>query len=238
MIETIKINKYFGPDKILSDVSLKINSGEIVGFLGRNAAGKTTLMRIITTYLYPSSGRAIVNGFDTVKEPLNVKKSIGYLPETPPLYANMTVFDYLKFAAQMKGVPLNRRKIEVDKVIWECDIRDVKGKTIATLSKGFKQRVGIAQALLNSPKLIVLDEPTSGLDPLQVLHIRELIQKLKHQMTIILSTHILSEIEQIANRVVIIKKGAIVFDNPIDVVRQNGNSLEKLFLDLHEEEAA
>ena len=234
MITTKKITKYFGPFQALKDVSFEINKGEIVGFLGQNGAGKTTLMRILTSYLPASSGSVTIDGKDLSKDSLAIRRKIGYLPETPPLYPNMTVKDYLKFAAAIKDVPANRLNRQLDKVLEECQLQDVRSKTIGILSKGYKQRVGIAQAIIHEPKLLILDEPTSGLDPIQNLQVRKLIKSLKDEHTVILSTHILSEIEQIAKRVLIIKSGQIIVDGALDVLLSKNQSLEEFFVKCHE----
>jgi len=216
MIITKNISKNFGSFQALSDVSFEINKGEIVGFLGANGAGKTTLMRILTSFLPASTGTVLIDGIDTAKHSLITRKKIGYLPETPPLYLNMTVKDYLKFAAEIKGIPAKNRRRQFDSVMAECQLEHMAGKTIATLSKGYKQRVGIAQAIIHEPKLLILDEPTSGLDPIQNLQVRNLIKNLKDQRTVIISTHILSEIEHIAQRVLMIKSGKIIIDESLD----------------------
>ena len=236
MISTKKVTKYFSGFQALKDVSFEINKGEIVGFLGQNGAGKTTLMRILTSYLPATSGEVIIGGDDVVENSLAVRRKIGYLPETPPLYSNMSVKDYLKFAAQMKDVPGKQQHKQIDRVLEECNIGDVKNKTIDNLSKGYRQRVGIAQAIINEPEVLILDEPTSGLDPVQNLQVRKLIKSLRHERTVILSTHILSEIEQIAQRVLIIKSGQIIVDESLDLLlkSQNGEStLEDVFIRLH-----
>ncbi len=244
MITTKNITKYFGSFQALKDVSFEINKGEIVGFLGQNGAGKTTLMRILTSYLPASSGTVMIDGDDIAKNSLTIRQKIGYLPETPPLYMNMTVKDYLKFAAEIKDIPVKQRRRQLDKVLEECQIEDVKDKTIATLSKGYKQRVGIAQAIIHEPKLLILDEPTSGLDPIQNLQVRSLIKNLKDQRTVILSTHILSEIEQIAQRVLIIKAGEVIVDESLEVLLKTNNAdqsqkltLEEVFVKHHSEQA-
>ena len=244
MITTKNITKYFGSFQALKDVSFEINKGEIVGFLGQNGAGKTTLMRILTSYLPASSGTVMIDGDDIAKNSLTIRQKIGYLPETPPLYMNMTVKDYLKFAAEIKDIPVKQRRRQLDKVLEECQIEDVKDKTIATLSKGYKQRVGIAQAIIHEPKLLILDEPTSGLDPIQNLQVRSLIKNLKDQRTVILSTHILSEIEQIAQRVLIIKSGQVIVDESLEVLLKSDNAdqsqkltLEEVFVKHHSEQA-
>jgi ABC-2 type transport system ATP-binding protein len=238
MIRVENITKFFGNVQALKEVSFEIKKGEIVGFLGRNGAGKTTLMRILTSYLPSSSGRAFVAGLDVAKESLAVRQKIGYLPETPPLYPNMTARDYLMFAARLKNVPSQKIKPQVEKVLNECYLRNVADKPMATLSKGYQQRVGIAQAIINDPAILILDEPTNGLDPVQIRRVRELIKNLERERTIIISTHILSEIEQIAKRVLIIRDGAIVTDNTIDhlLIDDQGRpcSLEDVFLKLNE----
>jgi ABC-2 type transport system ATP-binding protein len=218
MITTKNITKYFGSFQALQDVSFEINKGEIVGFLGQNGAGKTTLMRILTSYLPASSGTVMIDGDDIAKNSLTIRQKIGYLPENPPLYENMTVKDYLKFAAEIKDVPLKQRRRQLDKVLEECHIQNVMHNTIETLSKGYKQRVGIAQAIIHEPKILILDEPTSGLDPVQNLQVRNLIKDLEEKRTVILSTHILSEIEQIAHRVIIIKSGRIIVDESLETL--------------------
>ena len=232
MITTKNITKYFGSFQALNDVSFEIKKGEIVGFLGQNGAGKTTLMRILTSYLPASSGSVIIDGEDLTQNSLSIRQKIGYLPETPPLYMDMTVKDYLKFAAEIKDVPANRLNRQIDRVIAECQLTHVKGKIIGTLSKGYKQRVGIAQAIIHEPKLLILDEPTNGLDPIQNLQVRKLIKNINNECTIILSTHILSEIEQIAKRVLIIKSGQIIVDGALDAILK-GLSLEEFFVNCH-----
>ena len=238
MIKAEKITKYFGNVRALGDVSFDIRKGEIVGFLGRNGAGKTTLMRILTSYLPPSSGRAFVAGMDVSKKSMAVRRKIGYLPETPPLYTNMTARDYLAFAARLKDVPAKRIKSQTDKVVEECYLRNVADKPIATLSKGYQQRVGIAQAIINDPEILILDEPTNGLDPVQIQRMRALIKNVERERTVIISTHILTEIEQIAKRVLVIKDGMIVADDAIEnlLIDAQGRpcSLEDVFLKLNE----
>ena len=244
MISTRNVTKYFSGFQALKDVSFEINKGEIVGFLGQNGAGKTTLMRILTSYLPATSGEVIIGGDDVVKNSLAVRRKIGYLPETPPLYFNMTVIDYLRFAAQMKDVPGKQQHKQIDKVLEECNIGDVENKTIGNLSKGYRQRVGIAQAIINEPEVLILDEPTSGLDPVQNLQVRKLIKSLRHERTVILSTHILAEIEQLAQRVLIIKSGRIIVDESLDLLlkSQKGvqcaeSTLEDFFIRLHSKTA-
>ncbi|HPN88195.1 MAG TPA: ABC transporter ATP-binding protein [Candidatus Omnitrophota bacterium] len=218
MISVKHISKQFGVCEALKNISFEIPSGEIVGFLGQNGAGKTTLMRILTAYLPPSSGEAFICGENILSHPVGIRRKIGYLPENPPLYSTMTVKNYLRFAARLKDVSVKYEKAQVDHVLSECHLLEVKDHLIATLSKGYKQRVGIAQAIIHEPEVIILDEPTNGLDPVQIQHVRQLIRRLESKRTVIISTHILSEIEQLAQRVLILKKGEIVADNAIEQI--------------------
>ncbi|MFH1441308.1 MAG: ABC transporter ATP-binding protein [Candidatus Omnitrophota bacterium] len=234
MIIAKNVTKYFGGFQALKDVSFEINKGEIVGFLGQNGAGKTTIMRILTSYLPATSGKVIIAGQEVSRNSLTIRKKIGYLPETPPLYSNMAVRDYLDFAAQLKDVPIRQQRVQVDKVLEECNLESVQYKTIGILSKGYKQRVGIAQAIVNDPEILILDEPTIGLDPVQIIQVRKLIKSLEHKRTVILSTHILSEIQQIAQRVLIIKSGEIIVDKTLEsLLREHESNLEDIFLKLH-----
>lgn len=218
MIFVEHVSKSFGSVRALHDVSFEIRSGEIVGFLGQNGAGKTTMMRILTTYFPPSSGKVNVAGVDALAAPLEVRRRIGYLPENPPLYPSMTVRDYLRFTARIRDVAAREVQRNVDRVLEECFLRDVAERKIEHLSKGYKQRVGIAQAIIHNPQVLILDEPTSGLDPVQVQHVRRLIKNLEQQRTVILSTHVLSEIELIASRVLIIKSGRILADSSMSML--------------------
>ncbi len=234
MIIAKQVTKYFGGFQALKGISFEISRGEIVGFLGQNGAGKTTLMRILTTYLPVTSGKVIIAGEDVAKNSLAIRRRIGYLPENPPLYSDMTTRDYLKFAAQLKDVPIKQQRTQIDKVLAECNLKDVQDKTIGILSKGYKQRVGIAQAIINDPEILILDEPTIGLDPVQIIQVRNLIKSLEYKRTVILSTHILSEIQQIAQRVLVIKSGEIIVDETLEnLLRGSGSSLEDVFLRLH-----
>ncbi len=191
-------------------------------------------MRILTSYLPATSGKVIIAGQDISKNSLAIRKKIGYLPETPPLYSNMTVRDYLKFAAQLKDVPAKQQRGQIDKVLDECSLKSVQYKTIGILSKGYKQRVGIAQAIVHNPEVLILDEPTIGLDPVQIIQVRNLIKSLEYKRTVILSTHILSEIQQIAQRVLIIKFGEIIVDESLEnLLRKFGTNIEDIFLRLH-----
>lgn len=210
MIEVENLTKYYGSYHALKGVTFSVKKGEILGFLGPNGAGKTTTMRILTCFFPPTSGKAKVAGFDVFEEPLEVKKRIGYLPENVPLYKDMTVEDYLAFAAGIKGVGSKNIKATVAKVMNECVLTDVSYKFIGELSKGYRQRVGLAQALVNDPEVLILDEPTIGLDPKQIIEIRKLIKNLAGRRTVILSTHILPEVSMTCQRVVIINDGRVV----------------------------
>ena len=215
MIEVQHLTKRYGPVTAVEDVSFRVERGEILGFLGPNGAGKTTTMRILTGYLPPSEGRALVAGFDVFDEPVQAKRRTGYLPETPPLYPEMTVREYLAFVARIKGVPSGERKTQVDAAIDRTRISDMVDRHCGKLSKGYRQRVGLAQAILHNPDVLILDEPTAGLDPKQIIETRDLIKKLSGDHTIILSTHILPEVSQTCQRVVIINKGRVVaMDTP------------------------
>ena len=210
MIEVQHLTKRYGPLKAVDDVSFKVERGEILGFLGPNGAGKTTTMRVLTGYMPPSEGRAVVAGFDVFDQPIEAKRRTGYLPETPPLYPEMTVRDYLAFVARIKGVPRGERAARLDYVMGRTRVADVAHRHCGKLSKGYRQRVGLAQAILHNPDVLILDEPTAGLDPKQIIETRELIKELAGDHTIILSTHILPEVSQTCHRVVIINKGRVV----------------------------
>jgi ABC-2 type transport system ATP-binding protein len=236
-----QISKNFGSFQALDKVSFEMKKGDIVGLLGQNGAGKTTLMRILTSFITPSSGSVIIDADDINTHSLSIRQKIGYLPVKPPLYGDITVQYYLKFAAEIKGVPKNQRLSQLAKVLEECDLQQVKHKTIATLSKGFKQRVGIAQAIIHEPKLLILDEPTSGLDPMQIQQVLALIKNQRDQRTVLLSTHTLTEIEQVAHRVIMIKSGQIVLDDPLDKLLKNKDAtqsqpltLEQVFIKHHQ----
>ena len=209
MIEVQHLSKHYGPVKAVDDVSFRAEAGEILGFLGPNGAGKTTTMRIITGYMPASEGKAIVAGFDVFDQPMEAKKRTGYLPETPPLYPDMTVREYLNFVAKIKGIHKDVRG-RVDDVMKKTWVSDMANRHCAKLSKGYKQRVGLAQALIHNPEVLVLDEPTAGLDPKQIKETRQLIRELAGSHTIILSTHILPEVSQTCQRIVIINKGKVV----------------------------
>jgi ABC-2 type transport system ATP-binding protein len=210
MIEVAGLTKRYGPTLAVSDVSFEVRKGEVLGFLGPNGAGKTTTMRVITGYLPPSEGKVLVAGYDVVEEPLEAKRRTGYLPETPPVYPDMTVVEYLSFVARIKGVPRKEVKTRVNEVSERCAITDVQRRQTGKLSKGYRQRVGLAQALIHNPEVLVLDEPTAGLDPKQIIETRELIRGLAGQHTVVLSTHILPEVSKTCERVVVINQGKVV----------------------------
>jgi ABC-2 type transport system ATP-binding protein len=210
VIEVQHLTKRYGRVTAVDDVSFRVEPGEILGFLGPNGAGKTTTMRILTGYMPPSEGRATVAGYDVFTHPIEAKRRTGYLPETPPLYPDMTVREYLDFVARIKGVPAAERKARVDGVMQRTHVADMAARHCGKLSKGYRQRVGLAQAIIHNPEVLILDEPTAGLDPKQIIETRDLIRSLAGSHTIVLSTHILPEVSQTCQRVVIINKGRVV----------------------------
>jgi ABC-2 type transport system ATP-binding protein len=225
VIEVQHLTKQYGPVTAVSDVSFKVEKGEILGFLGPNGAGKTTTMRILTGYMPATDGKAFVAGYDVTQHPLEAKRRTGYLPETPPLYPDMTVSDYLTFCARIKGVPKAERKTRVAATMERTRVADVANRHCAKLSKGYRQRVGLAQALLHNPDVLILDEPTAGLDPKQINETRNLIKGLAGDHTIILSTHILPEVSQTCSRVVIINRGRVVaVDTPDNLTSRLGGT--------------
>src|SRR3970040_844529 len=231
MIEVEGLTKYYGNYHALKGVTFSVAKGEILGFLGPNGAGKTTTMRILTCFFPATGGKARVAGFDVFEEPLEVRKRIGYLPENVPLYKDITVEDYLEFAAGIKGVDRRDVKNAVTKVMDECVLTDVAYKFIGELSKGYRQRVGLAQALVNDPEVLILDEPTIGLDPRQIIDIRQLIKNLAGRRTVILGTHILPEVSMICQRVIIINEGKLIaVDTPDNLMRQLQSSAQIVLL--------
>jgi ABC-2 type transport system ATP-binding protein len=218
MIDVQHVTKHFGPVTAIRDVSFSVAPGEIVGFLGPNGAGKTTTMRILACFMPASGGTARVAGYDVFRESLEVRRRIGYLPENVPLYVDMRVAPYLEFVAEVKGVGRMDRKRRVAEVMERCLISDVQHWLIGKLSKGYRQRVGLAQAIINDPHVLILDEPTIGLDPKQITEIRSLIKSLAGEHTVILSTHILPEVSMVCSRIIIINKGTIVAQGPIDTL--------------------
>jgi len=221
VIEVEHLSKVYNGRKAIDDISFNVGKGEVLGFLGPNGAGKTTTMRILTCYMPSTEGTARIAGFDVFEESLEVRKRIGYLPEIPPVYPEMAVLSYLNFVAKIKGTRSGELKKQVEKVIDECNLGDVTNRIIGRLSKGYKQRVGLAQALLNDPEVLILDEPTIGLDPRQIHEVRSLIKSLASTRTVILSTHILPEVSMTCNRVVIINNGKVVaMDTPEGLAAQ------------------
>jgi len=224
MIETQDLTKYYGPNLAIDRLSFQVAAGEIVGFLGPNGAGKTTTLKILAGYLSPTSGTARINGFDAVDKSLQVRASLGYLPENVPIYPDLTVTQFLEFAARAKGVEAKQERSEIQRVEEACGLEEVRQTLAGALSKGFRQRLGLAQALLKAPPLLILDEPTIGLDPSQIVEIRTLIKNLEGSHTVMLSSHILPEVSQLCHRVIIINKGQIVAsDTPENLSRQLGH---------------
>ena len=216
MIKVEGLTKRYARNVAVDNISFEVEKGRIVGFLGPNGAGKTTTMRVLTCFLPPTQGSASVAGYDVLKQPFEVKKRIGYLPETPPLYPEMEVIEYLRFVAQLKGIPRAEIESRVGGVLERCAVGDVRRTLLGKLSKGYRQRVGLAQAIIHNPDVLVLDEPTAGLDPKQILDTRQLIKQLAGDHTIILSTHILPEVEQTCEQVVIINKGKLVATDSVE----------------------
>jgi ABC-2 type transport system ATP-binding protein len=238
VIEVEHLTKRYGPVTAVHDISFQVRKGEILGFLGPNGAGKTTTMRVLTGYMPATEGRVRVAGHDVFDQPIEAKRRIGYLPETPPLYPDMTVREYLQFVAKIKGVASADRKSRVEQVMARTWVSDMANRACGKLSKGYKQRVGLAQALIHNPEVLILDEPTAGLDPKQIRETRRLIKELAGNHTIILSTHILPEVSQTCDRVVIINKGRMVAeDTPENLTRRLSGS-ETIFVQVDTTEAA
>ena len=230
MIEVQHLTKRYGPFTAVDDISFTVDKGEILGFLGPNGAGKTTTMRVLTGYMPPTEGMAVVAGYSLLDKPIEAKRRTGYLPETPPLYPDMTVREYLEFCARIKGLPRADRKARVGSAMERTRVADMADRHCAKLSKGYRQRVGLAQALLGNPEVLILDEPTAGLDPKQIIETRELIRSLAGDHTIVLSTHILPEVSQTCQRVVIINKGRVVAVDTPDNLTARLRGAETLFV--------
>src|SRR5437867_1561917 len=228
MIEVSHLSKSYRDLKAVDDVSFQVQSGEILGFLGPNGAGKTTTMRILTGVLPPTSGTVKVSGFDVFEQPMEVKKRIGYLPETPPLYTDMTVRAYLRFVAEIKGVSRKTREAEVDRVATKTNSDKFVHRVIGNISKGYKQRVGLAQALLGDPEVLILDEPTVGLDPGQMIEVRNLIRSLAGKHTIILSTHILQEVKAVCRKVLILSGGKVAAYDDLEALETKYKTPERV----------
>jgi len=216
MIEVRNLRKTFGPTVAVDDVSFDVANGEVLGFLGPNGAGKTTTMRVLTCYIPPDTGTAKVAGFDTATQSIEVRRKIGYLPENAPLYLDMEVTEYLGFVAEIRGLPPDSRSRRVAAMIDLCSLGEVRRRPVGELSKGFRQRVGLAQTLIHDPEVLVLDEPTTGLDPNQIVQIRELIKRIGREKTVILSTHILQEVEATCSRVQIINDGRLIAHGTVE----------------------
>ncbi len=225
-ISVENLSKHYGSQKAVDDISFKVNTGEILGFLGPNGAGKTTTMKILTCYLSPTSGNASINGISVLENPDEVKRKIGYLPEHNPLYLDMAIFDYLEFVAAMQGVPKHQIQKSVREMVGICGLDREKHKNIGELSKGYRQRVGLAQALIHNPEILILDEPTTGLDPNQQVEIRNLIKNIGKEKTVIFSTHILHEVELTCDRVMIINKGRIIEEGTTTEIKKKSQGQE------------
>ena len=232
MIEAENLSKFYGIFAATRDVSFTINKGEVVAFLGPNGAGKSTTMKILTGYLSPSQGRARIAGFDMSSERLEGSKRLGYLPETGPLYPEMTPYSLLDFFAEARGMNKATKRTQIEKAVELCSLGSVIYKPISKLSKGYRQRVGMAQALIHEPEVLILDEPTSGLDPNQIRGVRQTMKRLGQEKTILLSTHILQEVEAMADRVIMINEGRKVYDGPLDQIDDKGVGLDHVFADL------
>jgi ABC-2 type transport system ATP-binding protein len=239
MIEVNKLVKKYGSHQALREISFKVNKGEIVGLLGPNGAGKSTTMKILSGFMPASSGEVIVAGHDIVDEALEVKRKVGYLPEHPPVYPELRVREYLDYVASLKQVPSSERPERLDYIIERCGLKSRAGQIIGTLSKGYQQRVGIAQALVHNPEVVILDEPTVGLDPVQIVEIRNLIRSLANSHTVILSTHILPEVVMTCSRVLLINMGTILVDGSVEsLTRGSGESLEQAYLRIVSQDAS
>jgi ABC-2 type transport system ATP-binding protein len=232
MITVNGLTKRYAHTTAVDQISFEVQRGQIVGFLGPNGAGKTTTMRMLTCFLTPTSGTATVAGFDILEQPLEVKKRIGYLPETPPVYPEMRIAEYLTFVGQLKGLSGPELRTRVDYACERCAVADVRNKIIGKLSKGYRQRVGLAQAIIHNPDVLILDEPTAGLDPKQINETRDLIKSLAGDHTIILSTHILPEVSQTCEKVIIINKGKIVATDSVSNLQQRASSGESVLVEV------
>jgi ABC-2 type transport system ATP-binding protein len=232
MITVSELTKRYARHTAVDNISFQVEKGQIVGFLGPNGAGKTTTMRILTCFMPPTSGSANVAGFDVLEQPLEVKKRIGYLPEAPPLYPEMRTDEYLTFVGSLKGLSGTELRQRVDYVTQRCAVADVKDKLLGKLSKGYRQRVGLAQAIIHNPDVLILDEPTAGLDPKQINETRDLIKSLAGDHTIVLSTHILPEVEQTCQQVIIINKGKLVATDSVNNLQNRARGVESLVVEV------
>lgn len=232
MITLKNVTKKYGLINVVNNISFSINSGEIVGLLGPNGAGKTTIMNMITGYIQPTSGEITINNYNLLQEPYKAKQSIGYMPENIPLYKDLTVKEFLNYIADLKSLKKSEKKLQITEIIHKIGLIEVQNTLIRNLSRGFKQRTSLASSLIGNPKILILDEPTVGLDPKQVVEIRELIKSLRNSHTIILSSHILSEISQMCERVIILNKGNLITIDSTENIQKQESSLENVFLKL------
>lgn len=230
MIEVERLHKSYGAIQAVRDLSFTVGQGSVTGFLGPNGAGKSTTMRILTGFFPATSGAARIDGFEVHQNPLEVKRRIGYLPERVPLYEEMTITSFLYYIAEIKNIARNSRKSEIDRVLEQCGLAHMGKRLIANISKGYRQRVGLAQAILGNPTVLILDEPTVGLDPAQIIEIRELIRKLGENHTILISTHILPEVAMVCDNVIIINQGQIVAQESMATLEGSARTLEELFM--------
>lgn len=238
MIEVTGLTKYYGPIAAIKDVTFSVAQGEIIGFLGPNAAGKTTTMRILTGFSPPTRGTAKIAGFDITKDPIEVKKRVGYMPESVPVYNEMLVAGFLRYVAEVKGVPRMQRQNEVANAMERCGLSDMAKRQVGNLSKGYRQRVGLAQALIGNPDVLILDEPTVGLDPQQIIEIRNLIKSLAQEHTVLISTHILPEVTMLCERVLIINRGRVVAQDRMENLAGGTKSEFEAYVDGPEDTVA
>ena len=232
MIRVDKLTKNYGSFEAVKSISFDVNDGEILGFLGANGAGKSTTLKVMTGYLSPTAGNVYVNDFNIIEHPIEIQKSIGYLPELNPLYGDMIVYDILKFTASMRGITNEKFNDALDRVVSDCTLNSVIHKKVSECSKGFKQRIGLASAMIHDPEILILDEPVSGLDPNQIIEIRELIKRIGKEKIVIMSSHILQEIQATVDRIIIINEGTIVADGSPDKLLSSGEGASKLELEI------
>ena len=238
MIKINNLTKYFGETKAVDGIDFEIKKGEIIGFLGPNGAGKTTTVRVITCFLSPTSGTVEINGLNVIDNSLEIRRKIGYLPENTPLYHDMNVLEFLRYIAELRKIPKLEQNSRIKKMVEISGLGDVLGKNIGTLSKGYNQRVGLAQAMIHDPEILILDEPTSGLDPNQIVEIRNLIKQLGREKTVILCTHILPEVQATCNRAIIINWGKIVADGTMEELETASTGSERIFIEVQIGEGA
>lgn len=231
LLTATELSRHYGTQHVVDSISFHVNQGEVLGFLGPNGAGKSTTMQMLTGNLAPHHGEITVNGYDLFSQPLQAKQHIGYLPEQPPLYKSLTVTEFLRFCARLNQIPTKQQSAAVAEVIERCGLSDLSQRLIANLSKGYEQRVGIAQAIIHKPEVVILDEPTSGLDPIQIRQIRQLIRDIADQHSVILSTHILPEVQTLCDRVQIMHHGKLLFTGAVSALTEQ-DSLEDAFMNI------